>query len=107
MRRRIPTSVIVETDLPVTEKLALDSETEGKSITVTLGREVFTPLAYSSFEVGPISLTADVREGETANQAYIRIRASLSIAFRTEFEVKFQDYLERAKVVRERVKERA
>lgn len=72
----------------------------GTTITVTLGREVFSPVQYSTIEVGPISLTTPLAHGETPEQAYTRARSALTVIYETEFQVKLNEYLGRQKRTR-------
>lgn len=69
----------------------------GRTIAVTMGRELFSPVQYTSFEVGPISVTTGIEHGETIGQAYARLRADLTAIFKTEYDIKIVEFLERMK----------
>ena len=43
------------------------------TITVTFGEEQFSPHKYHTFRVGPFSMTTEVKFGETAETALIRV----------------------------------
>lgn len=80
---------------------------QARTITVTLGRECFQPLQFNTVEVGPISVTAAMVEGETIAAAYMRLRAALTPLFQTEYELKLQDFLERRRQMRTTVEKPA
>lgn len=52
---------------------------DGTRVSVTIGRQVFSPIQFHTFEVGPFSMTRDLRDGETAEEAlrtiYLELRA--------------------------------
>jgi len=66
-----------------------------QSVTVTLGKELFCPVQYYSFEVGPYSLTTQIREGETVEEACARARKRLEVVQAEDFELKVRGHLER------------
>lgn len=45
---------------------------EPEEITVTLGEQVFAPVSYNSFRVGPFSYTTKIGPNETENMAFDR-----------------------------------
>lgn len=45
---------------------------DGEWIEVTWGEEVFSPVQYNSFRVGPFSCRVQQRRGETPEQAWDR-----------------------------------
>src|SRR5690349_15140793 len=49
----------------------------GDSITVTIGKEILYPVKFNGVEVGPLSMTVRIRQGETAGKAYERARVVL------------------------------
>lgn len=68
---------------------------EGDSFTVTHGKEVFTPIKFHTYEVGPLSVSVTIRKGESVTDAYTRARRFLETAFQAEFELKKRDYFAR------------
>lgn len=49
------------------------------TVTVTWGEEVFTPVPYNTFKVGPFTATTDVRAEETISDASDRLYKELSV----------------------------
>jgi hypothetical protein len=47
-------------------------EITGESITISFGKETFSPVQYHSFTFGELFYRANVREGETPEQAFER-----------------------------------
>lgn len=74
-----------------------DDDDEGDAITVTAGRELFAPIRYHSFEVGPFALQTHVRAGESRHDAIKRAQATVDELFAQDFERKLQEHLERIK----------
>lgn len=72
-----------------------DEVVEQGQVTVTAGREVYAPVAFHSFEVGPLSVTTDLQSGETFEQAYGRANAFLEDAFTRQFESKMEAFFTR------------
>lgn len=66
------------------------------TVTVTFGKETFSPIQFYSFEVGPFSATTQVLEGETLDQAVVRARIRLEAIHKEEFESKLRGHIERA-----------
>ncbi len=71
---------------------------EGDSFTITHGKEVFSPVRFHVYEVGPISVTVTLRNGEGLDEAYARARRFLEIAFIAEFQLKQRDFFARLAV---------
>lgn len=72
-----PPAPVVDTALHATSMAAAtqsadDSLSEGERLTLTVGKESYSPIKYQSFEVGPFQTTIIVRAGETASQAVQR-----------------------------------
>lgn len=67
---------------------------EGDLVTVSKGKENFSPVAYNTFEVGPLSIEGRVRGGESYDQAYARLSLVLETLFEAEFDIKLQSYRE-------------
>lgn len=57
--------------------VAGDDGFAGESVTVTTGREGYSPIPYHTFEVPTVSLTTSVRAGETVADAVARVQAML------------------------------
>jgi hypothetical protein len=68
---------------------------EGDALTVTLGKELFSPVRYHSFEVGPITVTIKVRSGEASDDAFMRAHRILDVMFEAEFDLKRKQFAER------------
>lgn len=68
----------------------------GDTITVTLGEQVFAPIQYNSFRVGPFSCTTTIKEGESPEAAYTRAHNFLircaRIAYTAERNLFFDRY---------------
>ena len=47
-------------------------ENAGDRITITYGKEIYSPVSYNTYEVGPFSIETTVRQGETYEQAFER-----------------------------------
>jgi len=60
----------------------------GDEVSVTIGRELYSPIRYQTFEVGPYTVVTKVRPGETAREAFARARAVAQEAWDQEFEEK-------------------
>ena len=78
-----------------TESVTIPDDMVYQSVTVTLGKELFCPVQYYSFEVGPYSITTQVREGETVEEACTRARKRLEAVQAEDFELKLRGHLER------------
>ena len=69
----------------------------GDEVTVTAGRETYTPIRFHTFEVGPFAVTTRVRQGETGQQAFERATRFLQRLFVVEHEKKLAQFLERVR----------
>lgn len=67
----------------------------GAEVTVTWGKEYFQLIQFNGFDVGPISLTTRVREGETVGQAVARAAAALETAAQAEYQRKSRGHVAR------------
>lgn len=67
----------------------------GASVTVTYGEEVFSPVQYQSFRVGPFSITRTVRSDETAESVYASIEEELQQMSNRQFELRLRSFKER------------
>lgn len=70
-------------------------------ITISFGKELYCPIPYNSFEVGPLSVTVNIRKGETYSDAASRARSVLCELWQQEYESKRQGFFERQKEVLE------
>lgn len=68
---------------------------EGDEIAFTFGAETFSPVKYNTFSVGPFTIKSVVRPGESAKDAYVRIRTAAGVMFEAEFEFKKKDFFAR------------
>ena len=71
----------------------------GDTVTVTWGEEMFSPVQYNNFRVGPFMATTKIRVGETAFTASRRALFELSKLAEVEFETKATAYLQRLATV--------
>lgn len=60
----------------------------GDSLTLSSGREVFPMPDGGSFEVGPVTATVLMREGDTAVGVYKRARGLVEVLFQADFAMK-------------------
>jgi len=70
---------------------------QGDPITVTWGREVYSPIRYHSFEVGPFAMSSTLSGNETVGHAVERLHGALEAAARVEYRKKLTAYLLRVK----------
>lgn len=66
-------------------------------LTFCYGSETYRPGTGGEFTVGQCAVSIQLREGETARDAFARARRVTSIMFEVEFEMKRREYLERLK----------
>jgi len=67
----------------------------GDSVTVVWAEELFAPVQYQSFRVGPFSITTKIRPGEDATAAMSRAWNYLDAFARKAYVQKRDDYLNR------------
>lgn len=60
---------------------------EGESVSITLGEEMYSPVKYRHFSVGPFSGTVVVRPGETGADAAMRLYRVLLELNEAEFQI--------------------
>lgn len=65
----------------------------GDAISVTWGAEKYAPRQYMNFDVGPISATTHLRQGESAEEAHERVWKWLEAQARKEFIAKRNQFL--------------
>ena len=81
---------------PTNEELSkLYQEDSGSTVTVVWGEEKFTPVpnSYSTFTVGPFSVTTNVQPGETFESARERAMKGLREQAETERQRKCESFL--------------
>lgn len=71
----------------------------GDSVSVTAGKEIFFPVKFQGFEVGPISFQTAIGPGESLEQAYGRASSVVAAMFEAEFNMKRVDYFRRLGIV--------
>lgn len=71
----------------------------GDRVLVTHGKEVFFPVKFQCFEVGPVSFETAVGPGEDLPTAYARASAVAAAMFEAEFTMKRVDYFRRLGLV--------
>lgn len=81
--------------LPETKPTSSTELMPGDTLTVFVGQEKFSPVQFHSFAIGGHSATTTIQEGETAEEAFNRVRDFLSRKKREEFVVERKDYYER------------
>ncbi len=67
----------------------------GDEVTFTAGRELYAPVKYNNFEVGPVTVKTCVGPGETAAEAYARAAVAAKTMFEAEFHLKRIEYFQR------------
>lgn len=67
---------------------ALQSAPTPETVSVTWGEELFTPVQFCSFRVGPFSASSALRDGETREQAADRLMRELEKVAAKERETK-------------------
>jgi hypothetical protein len=72
----------------------------GDELSASLGPETFAPIAYNTFTVGPVRASTKVREGETGEQAWLRLHRFCEELFQAEFEISSLRYIEHLKELR-------
>ena len=65
---------------------------EGDKITVTAGAERYTPVLNNGFDVGPVSVTVTLRQGEGIDEFFLRAHRFLDVAFEAEFALKRRQF---------------
>jgi len=73
----------------------IDAADPGDVITVTRGAERYCPVKYNGFDVGPVSVTVTVREGESHAEAYMRATATCDVLMQVEFDIKLKEFRDR------------
>lgn len=74
----------------------VDGDERGEMVSVTWGEELFTPVQFCSFRVGPFSASSTLRAGESREQAADRLMRELERIAAKERETKarvFKDAL--------------
>lgn len=71
----------------------------GDQLSITIGREKYSPTKYNTFEIGPFSATVTVRPHETGDQAAMRCYRTLLELSEAEFNIAWGRHLERLKKI--------
>ena len=74
----------------------------GDHLTITIGQELYSPIKYATFTVGPFAATVVVRPNETGAQAAMRCYRILLELNEAEFQIAWSRHLERATTVKHR-----
>lgn len=64
----------------------------GEAISITLGPEVYSPVKYGTFTVGPFSATVVIQQGETTADAVQRCYRVLAELNEVEFNLAWDRY---------------
>lgn len=70
-----------------------NAESAANTVSYTYGSEVFTPVPYNTFHIGPFAGTTSVRAGETHTQALARLQREIEAFAKSEFDRKSKDFL--------------
>lgn len=73
---------------------------EGLVFEVTAGGELYSPIQFNNFTVGPLTVKGTVRSGETLEQAFERVRVFLHGQMKREYVAKRAAYLENFKALK-------
>jgi hypothetical protein len=76
----------------------------GDTLTVTMGKELIFPVKFNGFEVGPLSTTVTVRDGETPAHAYDRARGVLEQLYAAEFDLQLAQFVEHVDRARQKAR---
>lgn len=90
-------------ETPTAKREAQARETVGDRLTMTFGEELFTPVPFNSFRVGPFTLETTLQPGETAQQAHARLVELHAGVVEAEFVRRLHDYLRRLNLVQKAV----
>lgn len=71
----------------------------GDTISMSWGKELFCPVKYNNFEIGPFTASTTIRKGETQAVATERVRRYLAVLAKEEFDRKLKGFLARLKKV--------
>lgn len=88
-------------------KGASDSTTivdAGDSIEVTIGRSIIYPVKFNGLEVGPLTMSVRVRQGETPGQAWSRARSVLEELYQAELDLRLKEFVDNLDEARKRVR---
>lgn len=77
-----------------------------EQITVSSGREVYAPIPYHTFEIGPITLSSVIRENEAYEDAIERCSSILNDAIAKQFTEKLEGFFSRIGQLDEYMQER-
>lgn len=71
-----------------------NAEDEGEPVTSTWGEELYSPVQFNTFRVGPFSATTKIRSGETREDALARVNRDLDAIAKVERAKKTKDFLD-------------
>lgn len=89
----IPKESHVHRDKELFAQTTVPASDVGEEVTVTYGEQVFSPVQYNSFRVGPMTTTTRVRPGETRADAARRAFDELSAAVEVQRQKVQADFL--------------
>ena len=75
----------------------LNTICEMKTLTVTAGPELYSPISYNTFTIGPVVVTITVEKNETWEAAHDRGYAIANAILARQFKAAIQHHLERRK----------
>jgi hypothetical protein len=76
----------------------------GDELTVTIGKSSLFPVRYNGLEVGPLSMSVRLRQGETPAEAYGRARAVLEELYQAELDLRLKEFVDHLDEARKRVR---
>lgn len=94
---------IVYREPPITERI----DATDHSVTVTWGEEIFQPVSFNTFRVGPFVATATVLAGESVGKTIARLYAELAEIARGVRAAKTTEYLAALKAMDAQVQQSA
>ena len=71
------------------------SLSEGDTITLTFGGELYAPVQYNNWTLGPFTMGTTIRKGETEDDAIERLQTALNKHAKAEYERKSVGFLKR------------
>ena len=69
------------------------AEAAGQSVEVTWGEELFQPVQFNAFRVGPFKATTVVRAGESVGEALLRLHREIAATAQAIRQEKADDYV--------------
>jgi hypothetical protein len=90
---RRPAPEVPRANDAVGRTIANHTEDVGQSVEVTWGEELFQPLQFNTFRVGPFRATTVVRKGESVAQAMLRMHVEMDRVAREIRDKKTEEYV--------------